>query len=114
MLVLGHHQQSDTATHKHSNVKNDIRPRHFLQRSGAHAVQGSVENGHGCHDSHGLVVGRDIREARAHRNGCQQQLSAAILGRGNSCDLTQEIQPATQPADFRNPSLRREILACEV
>ena len=94
-------------------MEQDIGLCDLLQRTRVHAVDGSMYRGDGGHNPHGVAL-CGLIGLRTHGNGSQEQLRRAILGGGDSRNLTEQIQPSTDPTDLGHPFFRREVFASEV
>lgn len=110
-----HDQEGDAAGDEHGEMEHHVCFGHLLEGGCAQAVQDSVEEGDGRHDADGLTIRRQVSiEIIRHRDCGQEQLGAAIFGGRSSSNLTDQVQPATDPAHFGDRRLRGEVLAGEV
>ena len=114
MLVIAHDEEGDAAGHEDGDVEDHVCFGHLLQVACLQAVQDTMQQCGSSHHADSLPVGGYVCKVGAHGYRCEQQLPTSILGRCCSSDLTQEIQPAYQPANLRNPGFGREVFAGEV
>jgi len=79
--------------------------RHLLHPVGRQRVDKTGDDGQACHDTDRLAHGGCIGEIGAHRDRSQEKGRSAPFRRSDTGDLTQEVQPSSDPRDGRHPGL---------
>lgn len=102
--LVGLGKQRDAASHQDGQMEDDIRASHLLHPASGQRVENTAENGQRGHDTDSHSSRRSPGEIAAHRDRCQQHLCRPILGRGNSGNLAQQVDPPGQPTNRRDPS----------
>lgn len=111
-----HDKQRDAAADKDSNVEDDICLGHLLHPPGRHGVDESSNDCKASHDCDILANSWDVGEVGSNADCSQEQGGSTPLTGSNTCDLTEEVQPSSHPADGSNPVLGREARdgICEI
>lgn len=97
VLVLGHDQQGNSAGHQDTDVEDDIELGHLLHPVGRQGIDHAGDDGQSSHDTDSVVVGDGVVEVAAHGDSGQKHLGCAVLGRSDTSDLAQEVEPSSEP-----------------
>lgn len=114
VFVLAHGEEGDAAGYEHPKVEDDVAAGYALEEARVHAVENGMEEDDGGHDADSLAWCGFIFEAAFHRDCGEEELRATVFGRGKTGRLSEDIEPATEPADLGHPCFGREVLAGEV
>lgn len=102
VFVFGYREKCDRASHQDENVEDDIAFGHLLHPVGGQRVDEAVEDSQSSHHTYRLVVCWYIGKVRAHGDSGEQDLCRSILRRGDTGDLTKQVEPAVNPRDGRD------------
>ncbi len=108
VLVLRLGEQGDGARDEDGDVEDHVGARQLLHPLGRQRVDEPAEEGEGGHDADGRARGRGVGEVGAHGDGREQELGGSVLGRGDTGDLAEQVEPAVEPADGGDPVRGRE------